>query len=279
MEFTQQEITDVMASLSTLAVDYGLDLLGAIALIVAGFIVAGWARRATSRSLARVNKVDATLQKFLSNAVRYVVLIVIGVAVLNQFGIQTASLLAVMGAAGLAVGLALQGTLSDMAAGIMLLFFRPINVGDYVEAGGEAGTVDAIGLFLTELTTPDNVQIILANSDVWGSTVKNYSHHPTRRVDWVIGIGYGDNMDDAMAALNEVIAGDARVLKDPAPQVMISDLGDSAVDVTVRLWVVQADVWPIKWDLTKAFKEKLDEKGIDIPFPQRTVHMVTDAAG
>jgi small conductance mechanosensitive channel len=279
MDFTQQEITDVMASLSTLAVDYGLDLLGAIALIVAGFILAGWARRATARSLARVHTVDATLQRFLSNAVRYVVLIVIGVAVLNQFGIQTASMLAVLGAAGLAIGLALQGTLSDMAAGIMLLFFRPINVGDYVEAGGEAGTVDAIGLFLTELTTPDNVQIILANSDVWGSTVKNYSYHPTRRVDWVIGIGYGDSMDDAMAALNEVIAGDARVLTDPAPQVMISDLGDSAVDVTVRLWVVQADVWPIRWDLTKAFKEKLDEKGIDIPFPQRTVHMVTDAAG
>jgi len=278
MDFSQQEINQIVANLSTIAVDYGIDLLGALALVVVGFIVAGWARRATSRSLARVGKVDATLQKFLSNAVRYVVLVLVGVAVLNQFGVQTASLLAVLGAAGLAIGLALQGTLSDMAAGIMILFFRPINVGDYVEAGGESGTVDSIGLFLTELTTADNVQIILANSDVWGATVKNYSYHPTRRVDWAIGIGYGDSMDDAMAALREVIAGEARVLKEPEPQVMISNLGDSSVEVTVRLWVNQADVWPVKWDLTKAFKEKLDEKGIDIPFPQRTVHMVQEAA-
>jgi small conductance mechanosensitive channel len=138
--------------------------------------------------------------------------------------------------------------------------------------------VDGIGLFLTELTTPDNVQIILANSDVWGSTVKNYSHHPIRRVDWTIGIGYGDDMDKAMMAIREVIDTEPRVLKDPEYQVMISNLGDSSVDVTIRLWVVQADVWPIRWDLTKAFKEKLDATGIEIPFPQRTVHMVTDAA-
>ena len=279
MDLTQQEIGEVTAKLSTLAIEYGLDLLGALALIVAGFVVAGWARRATRRALARVDSIDATLQKFLSSAVRYIVLVLVGVAVLNQFGIQTASLLAVLGAAGLAIGLALQGTLSDIAAGIMLLFFRPINVGDYVEASGESGTVESVGLFLTELTTPDNVQIILANSDVWGSTVKNYSHHDTRRVDWTIGIGYGDNMDDAMAAIGEVITAEPRVLKDPAYQVMISNLGDSSVDVTIRLWTAAADVWPVRWDLTKAFKEKLDAKGIDIPFPQRTVHLVKDAAG
>ena len=279
MDLTQQELGEITADLSEIALEYGIDLLGALALIVAGFIVAGWARRATSRSLAKIDTIDGTLQKFLSSTVRYVVLVLVGVAVLNQFGVQTASLLAVLGAAGLAIGLALQGTLSDMAAGIMLLFFRPINVGDYVEAGGESGTVAGIGLFLTELTTPDNVQVILANSDVWGTTVKNYSHHETRRVDWTIGIGYGENMDEAMAAVHEVIDGEPRVLKDPAAQVMISNLGDSAVDVTIRLWVVQADVWPVRWDLTKAFKEKLDAKDIDIPFPQRTVHLVKDGAG
>ncbi len=276
MDLSSENLNQITADLSKVAIDYGLDLLGALALIVVGFMVAGWARRATSRALGRVHNIDATLQKFLSSAVRYLVLAVVGVAVLNQFGIQTASLLAVIGAAGLAIGLALQGTLSDMAAGIMLLFFRPINVGDYVEAGGESGTVESIGLFLTELTTPDNVQVILANSDVWGTTVKNYSHHDIRRVDWTIGIGYDDNMDDAMAAIREVIDGEARVLKDPEAQVMISNLGDSAVDVTIRLWVVQADVWPIRWDLTKAFKEKLDAKNIEIPFPQRTVHMVRE---
>ena len=278
MDFTQEDLGKLTTDLSAIAVEYGLSLLGAIALVVAGFVVAGWARRATARGLARVDNIDPTLQKFLSSAVRYVVLVLVGVAVLNQFGIQTASLLAVLGAAGLAIGLALQGTLSDMAAGIMLLFFRPINVGDYVEAGGESGTVAGIGLFLTELTTPDNVQVILANSDVWGTTVKNYSHHPIRRVDWTIGIGYGENMDDAMDAIHEVIAAEPRVLKDPEAQVMISNLGDSAVDVTIRLWTEQDHVWPLRWDLTKAFKEKLDAKDIEIPFPQRTVHMVQEAA-
>ncbi|MEM7119742.1 MAG: mechanosensitive ion channel domain-containing protein [Pseudomonadota bacterium] len=278
MDFSQEDISKLTADLSAIAVDYGLSLLGALALIIVGFIVAGWARRATARALSRVDNIDPTLQRFLSSAVRYIVLVLVGVAVLNQFGIQTASLLAVLGAAGLAIGLALQGTLSDMAAGIMLLFFRPINVGDYVEAGGESGTVESIGLFLTELTTPDNVQVILANSDVWGTTVKNYSHHPIRRVDWTIGIGYGENMDDAMAAVEEVIAAEPRVLKDPEPQVIITNLGDSAVDLTIRLWTEQDNVWPIRWDLTKAFKEKLDARGIEIPFPQRTVHMVQEAA-
>jgi len=257
-----------------LLIHYGLSILGAIVILIIGRMVAGWAKTATRKWLERSGKVDQAISDFLSNCVRYIVLIFTFIMVLSQFGIETTSLIAIFGAAGLAIGLALQGTLSNIAAGVMLLIFRPFKVGDFVEASGIAGTVKSISLFVTELATPDNVQILSPNASVWGATVKNYSHHETRRVDFVVGIDYGDDIDKAMATIHAVINADSRAHKDPAPMVVVGNLGDSSVDLIVRVWCNAGDYWGVKFDLTKAFKEKLDAAGISIPFPQRTVHLL-----
>lgn len=257
-----------------LLIHYGLSILGAIVILIIGRSVAGWAKTSTAKWMEQSGKVDQTISDFLSNCARYVVLIFTLIMVLSQFGIETTSLIAIFGAAGLAIGLALQGTLSNIAAGVMLLIFRPFKVGDFVEASGIAGTVKSISLFVTELATPDNVQILSPNASVWGATVKNYSHHDTRRVDFVVGIDYGDNIDKAMEAIHAVINADSRALKDPAAMVVVGNLGDSSVDLIVRVWCNAGDYWGVKFDLTKAFKEKLDSVGISIPFPQRTVHLL-----
>jgi small conductance mechanosensitive channel len=256
---------------------YGLSVIGGILILIVGWIVANWASGATKRALAKSERVDATLRGFLSGLVKYAVLTVVIIAVLNQFGVQTASLIAVFGAAGLAIGLALQGTLSNVAAGVMLLLFRPFRVGQYVEAGGHAGTVKELSLFTTELATPDNVQIIIPNSAIWGHSVVNYSHHPTRRVDFTLGIGYADDIERAIATVREVIQGDSRSLSDPEPQIVVGNLGDSSVDLIVRVWVQAENYWPLKFDFTRAFKEAFDSNGISIPFPQRDIHVVQGA--
>lgn len=257
-----------------LLIHYGLSILGAIVILIIGRMVAGWAKCSTAKWLERSGKVDQTISDFLANCARYVVLIFTLIMVLSQFGIETTSLIAIFGAAGLAIGLALQGTLSNIAAGVMLLIFRPFKVGDFVEASGIAGTVKSISLFVTELATPDNVQILSPNASVWGATVKNYSHHATRRVDFVVGIDYGDDINKAMDAIHAVISADSRALKDPAAMVVVGNLGDSSVDLIVRVWCNAGDYWGVKFDFTKAFKEKLDSVGISIPFPQRTVHLL-----
>ncbi|MHA1113605.1 MAG: mechanosensitive ion channel family protein, partial [Alphaproteobacteria bacterium] len=243
---------------------------------VAGWVGARWAAAALDKTLGRIAKLDETLRHFFSSLVRYVILAVTALAVLAQFGIQTASLLAVFGAAGLAVGLALQGTLSNVAAGVMLLIFRPFKIGDYVEVAGLAGTVKTVGLFVTELATPDNVHITAPNGQIWGSAVKNFSRNPTRRVDFALDIGYGDDIANAMAAIDAVIAGEDRILADPAPMTAVSNLGDSAVELAVRVWVATDDYWGVTFDLTRAFKERFDADGIDIPYPQRTLHVIKE---
>lgn len=262
-----------LASVTGLLTTYGMSVLGGIVILIVGWMVAGWASRWTARALGRAKNVDAMLAGFLSNLVKYVVLAVTVLAVLSRFGVQTASLIAIFGAAGLAVGLALQGTLSQLAAGVMLLLFRPFKVGDYIDAGGTAGSVKAVGLFTTELATPDNVQIIVPNGSVWGATLKNYSFHPTRRVDFLLGIGYGDSIDGAAQAITEVIQADPRSHTDPAPQIVVGDLADSSVNIVVRVWTDAGDYWGLKFDLTKRFKEAFDAKGISIPFPQRDIHL------
>jgi len=199
-------------------------------------------------------------------------------AVVAQFGVEISSLLVVFGSAGLAVGLALQGTLSNVAAGVMLLLFRPFKIGDFVDVGGHSGTVQVISLFITELATPDNVQIIIPNSAVWGSSVKNFSFHDTRRVDLAVGISYADDIDKGMAVVHDVIKADSRVNGDPEPMVAVSNLGDSSVDLVVRVWCAAGDYWPLKFALTKAIKEGLDANGVSIPFPTRTVYNVAEAA-
>lgn len=271
-----QQIVDQVVSLIT---TYGLDVIGAIIILIVGWIVSGWVYRAVEKGLGKIEKFDVTLRGFFASFAKYLVLIFTGLAVLSQFGIQTASLIAVLGAAGLAIGLALQGTLSNVAAGVMLLLFRPFKVGDYVEAGGHAGTIKAISLFVTEMATPDNVQILIPNSAVWGSSVSNYSFHPQRRVDFLIGIGYGDDIGKAMTAIRAVIDADNRTLNDPEPMVVVGELGDSSVNLIVRVWCNAGDYWGVKFDMTKAIKERLDADGIEIPFPQRVVHMAQAVAG
>ena len=214
------------------------------------------------------------LEDVLANLLRYFVLILVLIAVLAQFGVQTASLITVFGAASLAIGLALQGTLQNVAAGVMLLFFRPFRIGDYVEAGGKAGTVTAIDLFLTEFATPDNVRILVPNAQIWGNPVVNYSHHKTRRLDLTVGVDYGDEIDTAFATIRSVIAADARVHADPEPLVAAAELADSSVNLVIRVWCDADAYWPLKFDLMKAIKEALDKAGISIPFPQRVVHVV-----
>lgn len=272
---TATEYTDMIAVLLT---TYGLSVLGGFVVLIIGWTLAGWAGRGVDRGLGKVERIDATLRSFLASATRYVILVLTVLAVLSEFGVQTASLITVFGAASLAIGLALQGTLSNLAAGVMLLFFRPFHVGDYVEAGGHAGTVKAIDLFMTEFATPDNVRILVPNGNIWGGAVVNYSHHSTRRVDLLIGIDYGDDIDKAFDTIRGVIGAEGRIHADPEPMVVVGELADNSVNIIIRVWCDAGNYWPLKFDLTKAIKEALDKAGISIPFPQRVVHMAGGGA-
>ncbi len=256
---------------------FGVRLLVGLVILVVGMKLAVFLSKRLVAALSRQERFDEMLVHFFGSLARYSIIAVTVIAVLNQVGVQTASLLAVLASAGLAIGLALQGTLSNIASGVMLIFFRPFRTGQYVEVAGTAGTVKNVSLFTTELCTPDNVQIILPNSAVWSSSIINYSHHETRRVDFLIGISYSDNIDKAFAVIHGVIGGDKRIHADPAPQVVVSELADSSVNITIRLWVTSEDYWGVKFDLTKQFKEALDANGLSIPFPQQDVHLIQSA--
>ncbi|MDJ0610838.1 MAG: mechanosensitive ion channel [Kiloniellales bacterium] len=269
---------DTVKEIQGLIVTYGLSALGAFLVLVIGWILSGWLSGLVGRVLGKTAAVDETLRGFLVSLVKYLILIFTVVATLNQFGVQTTSIIAVLGAASLAIGLAMQGTLSNVAAGVMLLLIRPFKVGDYVEAGGFAGTVKVIHLFLTELATPDNVQILVPNAQIWGSAIQNYSFHKTRRLDLVVGVSYEDDLTKAVAVLEDAVKADSRVQADPVPQILVGELADNSVNITIRLWCNAADLWPLKFDLTKALKLRLDQEGISIPYPQRTVHVVTGEA-
>jgi small conductance mechanosensitive channel len=261
----------------TLVSTWGLQVIGAIAVLIVGRIIAGSLRRVTRRGLERA-QLDAVLVPFLANGVYYLTLVVVVIAVLSLFGIETTSLIAVLGAAGLAVGLALQGTLSNFAAGVMLLIFRPFKVGDYVEVAGTAGSVQEVGIFSTVLHTPDNVKITVPNSSVYGDTIKNYSANDTRRNDLVVGISYDDDIARAVDTVRKVLEGDSRVLTDPAPTIAVGELGDSSVNLVVRPWCAAGDYWPLRFDLTRKLKEELEAAGCSIPYPQRDVHLNPGAA-
>jgi len=261
----------------TLLSEYGLQVISAIVLLIVGRMAAGFIRRIVRKGLERA-EVDATLVPFLSKGVYYLVLAVVVIAVLQLFGVQTTSLVAVLGAAGLAVGLALQGTLSNFAAGVMLLIFRPFKVGDYVDAGGTAGSVLEIGIFATTLKSPDNIKIIVPNSQVYGQTIKNFNGFDTRRVDMVMGISYDDDIQLAIDTITKIVTADDRVLADPAPTVAVSNLGDSSVDIVVRPWCQGADYWGLLFDLNRRLKEGLEAAGCSIPYPQRDVHLFQKSA-
>ncbi|MEQ8370231.1 MAG: mechanosensitive ion channel [Alphaproteobacteria bacterium] len=268
------EYEPLVASLTTLAVQHALSALGGVLILVAGWIVAGWARRTVLRAMRRVNRVDVTLTRFLAGGLRYLVLALTLLLVLAQFGIQTASFIAVLGAAGLAVGLALQGTLSNVAAGVMILFLRPFRVDEFIDAGGLMGTVDEIGLFATHMKTLDGNLLIVPNGRLWSSEVVNWSRLPTRRQDIQVGVSYSTDLDRALAVLREELDKDPRVLQDPEPMVAVNELGDSAVVILCRFWAAASDAYTTKLHLNKAIKQRLDLEGMEIPFPQRVMHML-----
>lgn len=253
------------------AIALALNVIYAFVIIIVALVVANWLRGRIVGVAERHPRADATLFGFLGSLAKYAVLAFAAIFVLNRFGIQTTSLVAVVGAAGLAIGLALQGTLSNLAAGVMLILFRPIRAGDFVEAAGASGTVKDISLFFTELATPDNVQLIIPNGQIWSSAITNYSVNPTRRVDLTFGVSYDTDLKKADRVLNALVSADSRVLADPAPFVKVTALGDSSVDFTVRVWTARTDWWDVTCDLQRAVKDAFDREGIDIPFPTRTV--------
>lgn len=259
--------------LRVMFVEYGLDVIGAIAILLLGLWIAKWVSRRVERSMQRSAKFDDTVTPLFAKAAKILIIAVTILAVLNQFGVETASLIAVLGTIGLAIGLALQGTLSNIASGMMLLILRPFNVGDTVDIGSTSGVVDEIGLFVTEMHTFDNVAITMPNSQVWGTEIKNYTQNNTRRVDMEFGIAYDDDMDQAMSIVNEVLDADDRVLAEPEPLIAIGSLGDSAVVIRVRPWTATENVWPLRYGITKRIKERFDEEDISFPFPQRDVHL------
>ena len=269
----EKQISSVGNEIQLLLTTYSLDVLGAIAILVIGWIAASWAARVTRTAVDRASWMDVTLKPLASSIVRYFVLIVTVVAVLSQFGVETTSVIAVLGAAGLAIGLALQGTLSNVAAGVMILVLRPFKVGDYVEAGGRAGTIKDVGLFSTELATPDNIFISVPNTAIIGGAITNFSRHGTRRIDIIVGIGYGANIDHAFDVLGKLASADSRVLKDPAVHLSVRELVDSAVNLGLMFWVNAADYLQVLWDMNKEVKQGLDAAGIEIPFPQRVVEI------
>lgn len=234
---------------------------------VANFVVGVVQKVLTNRDM------DEILVSFLSSILRWILLLFVVIAALSQLGIDTTSLVALMGAAGLAVGLSLQSSLSNFASGVMLIIFRPFTKGDFIEAGGATGVVDKISIFTTTMTTPDNKEIIVPNGSVLSNNITNFSARPTRRVDMVFGISYDDDIRQAKQILEEIVSADDRVLADPAPVIVLGELADSSVNFLVRPWANAADYWGLLWDTTEAVKLRFDEAGISIPYPQMDVHV------
>lgn len=267
------ELTGNSEALTAFFITQGMSLIGAVIILVIGFTIAGWASKRVRKSALKSEKFDDTLAPVFGQIVKVVILVVTLLAVLGQFGVETASIIAILGAAGLAVGLALQGTLSNVAAGMMLLILRPFKIGDVIEVAGTLGIVDEIGLFTTDMHSFDNVGITMPNSRVWGAEIKNLTRFGTRRCDLEFGISYTDDMDKAIGLIKEVLAADDRILEEPETLIAISSLGDSSVVIRVRPWTETANLWPLRYDLIKRIKEVFDENDISIPFPQRDVHL------
>lgn len=268
-----------LAQISTLAVEYSFSVVGAILLLIVGWLAAALISRWARNGLSRIRGLDATLTQFFANIIRYAIIVIVIVMVLGQFGVQTASILAALGAIGLAVGLALQGTLQNIAAGIMLLVLRPFRVGEYIDTGDVSGTVQDIGLFATELQTYDGIYRLAPNSLLWNVPVTNYSRLSTRMHDFTVGIGYGDDIDKALEILLDLARNEERVLATPEPIAFVSELGDSAVILSLRYWAPSSVWWNTIRDMTKATKLAFDANGISIPFPQITYSALDGQSG
>ncbi|MFC1820411.1 mechanosensitive ion channel family protein [Thermodesulfobacteriota bacterium] len=254
---------------------YGLKILGAIIILILGRIAAGIGRQIIKRGLEKA-KTEPSIVSFVGGLTYVLILTFAVLAALAKFGIQTASFIAIMGAAGFAIGFALQGSLANFAAGILILILRPYRVGDFIMGAGEAGNVKEIQLFTTELATPDNIKIMIPNNKLFGDVIKNVTAYDTRRVDLVIGIGYSSSIQKAYDVMVDIMKKDTRILSDPAPQIAVSELADSSVNFVVRPWVKKEDYWGVKFDLTRNIKEAFDANAIEIPFPQRVVHTISE---
>ena len=264
-----------MEKWTELVMVYGVKLLLALAIYIIGKWIVGLISNALQRSMDARN-VDPTISKFVGSIAYYLMFAFVVIAALGQLGVQTASVVAIIGAAGLAVGFALQGTLSNFAAGVMMILLRPIKVGDFVEVAGTAGTVSEVAIFATTLLTGDNKTIIIANSAVMGDNITNYSTQPERRVDLLVGVGYGANIQQVKDELQAIADADERILKDKGVTIAVKELADSSVNLVFRVWVNSADYWGVYFDFTERIKIRFDEVGIEIPFPQMDIH--TDKA-
>ena len=274
----QIDLNQLWTTAQGIATEFGVKIVAAIAIFVIGRWIVSLLTRGMRRLMERAD-LEPTLVTFLSNITRILLLVFVVLAAISQLGIQTASIIAVLGAAGLAVGLALQGSLANFAAGVLIIVFRPYRVGDYVEAAGVGGTVEQVQIFTTVLRTPDNKRVIVPNSQITDGVITNYSANDTRRVDLVFGIGYGDDIDKARDIIRGVLEADERVLKDPAPQVAVKELADSSVNFVTRPWVATADYWAVYFDVTEKVKKRFDEECVSIPFPQRDVHIYNETPG
>jgi small conductance mechanosensitive channel len=256
----------------TTGVDFAINLV--IAIII--FYVGKWVVNLIISGMLRAMKkgeLDKTLRRFIANLTRMLLMLFVIIAAINQLGVQTASLIALVGAAGLAVGLALQGSLANFASGVLIVLFRPYKVGDFIEGAGIAGVVEEVQILTTVLKTGDNKQVIVPNSQIMGATITNYSANETRRVDLVVGVSYDDNLDQVRKELESLVAADDRILDDPPVTIAVSELADSSVNFVVRPWVKTADYWGVNFGLTEAIKKRFDEVGISFPYPQQDVHL------
>lgn len=263
---------DVIEMLQTTGVEFGINLVTAIAIFYFGRMIVGLLMRGLKKMM-QTQDVDVTLQTFVANLVRMVLLTFVIIAAISSLGIQTTSFIAILGAAGLAVGLALQGSLANFASGVLIVLFRPYKVGDFVEAAGISGVVEEVQILTTVLKTGDNKMVIVPNGQVMDSVITNYSANDRRRVDMVIGVSYDDDLDKVRSTLEQLVAADDRILDDPACTIAVSALADSSVNFVVRPWVKTADYWGVMFDLTEAIKKRFDKDGISFPFPQQDIHL------
>lgn len=265
------ENLDIAAMSQTYVIPWAINIVLALVIFFVGRIVVNIITSIVRKLLGRA-EMDDILIDFISSILRTALLLFVIIAALDQLGVDTTSLIALLGAAGLAVGLALQGSLQNFASGVMLIVFRPFKSGDFVEAGGVSGTVEKISIFSTQMRTGDNREIIVPNGKIYGDTITNFSARETRRIDMVFGIGYDDDLKKAQTILQSLVDADERILKDPETLIAVSELADSSVNFVVRPWVKSGDYWAVKFDLTENVKLAFDEQGISIPYPQMDIH-------
>ncbi len=266
------ETEELLEYVQEAGAEFGLQLLGAIAILIVGRWIAKLIHKGVVKGLEKA-KLEPILVRFFGSLAYALLMVFVILGAINQLGVQTTSLIALLGAAGLAVGLAMQGSLANLAAGVLLIIFRPYRIGDFIEGGGTSGTVEEVQIFTTVLKTPDSRRVIVPNSQIMSGTIVNFSAHPERRVDITVGVSYDADSDHVRKVIHEVLAADERVLAQPEPVVAMLAHGDSSVEWIVRPWVRTADYWKFYWDTMEAIKRAFDREGIAIPYPQRDVHV------